>query len=231
MVRAIVHANACDSVHAGIGSRRDGRVSNSSVRREHVNPRLSEPGTTLPQGGERWHSCGVAIEIIPAHAIENEQHDNSWSCKASPQNRQYMACRGLGHLHSKRRSKRWRNVLLNGWHRVHSRSHRRARKHQWNRNVIRPRRTVHVRYFRVRPRDEVALTWHDQELAGSSGEICPSEHLQEALSRRKGGISRRRTLDSRSAATRRPLNLLARDPRSHSHQGQGEEDGTASRQL
>jgi plastocyanin len=53
---------------------------------------------------------------------------------------------------------------------------------------------VHVRHVRVRPGDDVAFTWHDEELAGSSGKVSPSEHVQEALSRRKGGgIGRRRT--------------------------------------
>ena len=111
-------------------------------------------------------------------------------------------------------------------------SHRRARKHQRNRDVIRPRRTVHVRHVRVRPRDEVAFTRHDQELAGSSGKVCPSEHLQEALSRRKGGcIGWRCTLDSRCVAPNRSLDLLARNRPSHRDQGQGEEDGTVSGQL
>ena len=222
---AIVDAVARDAVHARIGARRDRRVPNGGVRRQKVDLRLGEPGAALAQGGERWHRRGVPIEVIPPHAIQNEQHDHSRSSKTGPQDRQYTACRRRGHLHAKRRRKRWRNVLLHGRHRVHSRSHCRARKHQRNRDVIRPRRTVHVRHVRVRPRDEVAFTWHDQELAGSSGKVCPSEHLEEALSRRKGGgIGRRRTPDSRRVAPRRSLDLLARNRPSHRDQGQGDSD-------
>ena len=56
-------------------------------------------------------------------------------------------------------------------------------------------------HVRVRPRDEVAFARHDQELAGSSGKVCPSEHVQEALSRRKrGGVGRLRTSGSRRGA-------------------------------
>ena len=126
---------------------------------------------------------GVPIEVIAPHAIQNENEDNARSSKTRTQHWQYTACRSRGHRHTQRRRKRWRNVLLHGRHRVHSRSHCRARKHQRNRDVIRPRGTVHVRHVRVRPRDEVAFTWHDQELASSSRKVCPSEHLEEALSR------------------------------------------------
>ena len=55
------------------------RVPHGGVGRKRVNPRLREPGTTLAQRGERWHGRGVAIEVIPAHAIQDEQHDHSWS--------------------------------------------------------------------------------------------------------------------------------------------------------
>ena len=116
-------------------------------------------------------------------------NDNARSSKTGAQDGQYTPCRSRGHRHAQRSRKRWRNVLLHGRHRVHPRSHCRAHEHQRNRDVIRPRGTVHVRHVRVRPRDEVAFAWHDQELAGSSGKVCPSEHLQEALSRRKGGGS------------------------------------------
>src|SRR5712692_836087 len=75
---ALVHADPCDSVHARIGPGRERRVPNGCVGRKKVNPRLSEPGTTLAQGGERWHGRAVAIEVIPAHAIQHEQHDHSW---------------------------------------------------------------------------------------------------------------------------------------------------------
>jgi hypothetical protein len=69
---------------------------------------------------------------------------------------------------------------------------------------------MHVRHVRVRPRDEVAFTRHDQELPGSSGKVCPSEHLQEALSRRRvGGISRLRTWESTRVALQGSLGLLA----------------------
>ena len=173
----VVHVDACDSVHGGIGSRRDRGVPNRSVRREKVNLCLSEPGAALAQGSERWHGRSVAIEVIPAHAIQDDQHDNSRSSKIGPQDRQYAACYGREHLHAERSRKRWRNILLHGRHRVPSGSHRRAHKHQRNRDVILPRRTVHVGHVRVGPRDEIAFTWHDQELASSSGEVRPSEHL------------------------------------------------------
>jgi hypothetical protein len=39
---------------------------------------------------------------------------------------------------------------------------------------------VHVRH--VSPRDDVAFPRHDQELAGSSREVCPSKHLSETPS-------------------------------------------------
>src|SRR6266542_2697024 len=81
----------------------------------------------------------------------------------------------VGGMHAKRSRKSWRNVLLHGRRRVPSRFYRGSRKHQRNRYVIRPRRTVHVRH--VSPRDEVAFARHDQELAGSSREVCPSKHL------------------------------------------------------
>ena len=136
---------------------------------------------------------GVPIEVIPAHAIQDEQHDHSRSGKPGPQNRQYTACRGRGHLHAKRSRKSWRDVLLRGRHRVHPRFHCRARKHQRNRDVIRPGRTVHVRHVRVRPSDEVAFTRNDEELASSSGKVCPSEHVEEALSRRRRRLGRRHT--------------------------------------
>lgn len=76
---AVVHADPCDSVHARIGPGRECRVPGGCVGRKKVNPRLSEPGATLAQGGERWHGRGVAIEVILAHAIQDEQHDHSWS--------------------------------------------------------------------------------------------------------------------------------------------------------
>ena len=44
---------------------------------------------------------------------------------------------------------------------------------------------MHVGHIRIRPCDEVAFPRHDQELAGSSGKIRPSEHLEEALSHLK----------------------------------------------
>ena len=34
---------------------------------------------------------------------------------------------------------------------------------------------MHVGHVRVRSRDEVAFTWHDQKLTGSSGEVRPSD--------------------------------------------------------
>src|SRR5436190_20611975 len=74
-MRAVVHADACDSVHARIGSRRDRGVPNGSVRREKVNLCMSEPRAVLAQGSERWHGRSVAIEVIPAHAIQDDQHD------------------------------------------------------------------------------------------------------------------------------------------------------------
>ena len=93
--------------------------------------------------------------------------------------------------------------------RVPSRFYRGARKHQWNRDVIRPWRTVHVRH--VSPRDDVAFARHDQELAGSSREVCTSKHLQETLSRCKGGrIGWCCTLDPRCVALNRSIDLLAR---------------------
>ena len=51
----VVHVVARDAVHAGIGARRDRRVSNGGVRRQKVDLRLSEPGAALAQGGERRH--------------------------------------------------------------------------------------------------------------------------------------------------------------------------------
>jgi hypothetical protein len=77
----------------------------------------------------------------------------------------------------------------------------------------------------------VAFTRHDEELAGPSGKVCPSEHLQEALSRKGDGIDRRHTSDWRRVAPRRSLGLLGRNRPSHRHQGQGEEAGTTSGQL
>jgi len=69
---------------------------------------------------------------------------------------------------------------------------------------------VHVRHVGVRPRDEVTVTRHDQELPGSSGIVCPSEHFQEALSRRRSGsISRLRTLVLTRVAARNSLGVLA----------------------
>jgi hypothetical protein len=68
---------------------------------------------------------------------------------------------------------------------------------------------VHVRHVRVRPRDEVAFTRHDQELPGSSGKVRPSEHVQEALSRRRSdSISWLRTWSTR-VAPQGSLGLLA----------------------
>ncbi len=87
-VDAIVHAHSGYSVHAGIGSRRDGRVPDGGIRRKGVDPRPSEPGAALAQGGERRHGAGVLIEVIPAHAIQDEEHDHSRSGKRSPQHRQ-----------------------------------------------------------------------------------------------------------------------------------------------
>jgi hypothetical protein len=107
--------------------------------------------------------------------------------------------------------------------RVRSRSHCGARKHQRNRYVIRPRRTVHV--GDVSPRDEVAFARHDQELAGSSREVCPSKHFQETLSRRKGGcIGWCCTRDPRCLAPNRSFDLLARYRPSHRDQRQGDSD-------
>jgi hypothetical protein len=69
---------------------------------------------------------------------------------------------------------------------------------------------VHVRHVGVRPRDEVTVTRHDQKLPGSSGIVCPSEHFQEVLSRRRGGsISRLRTLVSPLVAARNSPGVLA----------------------
>ena len=79
-LRAPVDADPCDSVHTRIGPR---RVPDGCVGGKKVNPRLSEPGTTLAQGGERWHGRGVSIEVIPAHAIQNEQPARSLSLTAS----------------------------------------------------------------------------------------------------------------------------------------------------
>jgi hypothetical protein len=68
-------------------------------------------------------------------------------------------------------------------------------------------------------------------LAGSSGKVCASEHVEEPLSRRKGGsIDRRHTSGSRPAAPRRSLDLLAGNRPSHRSHGQGEEDETANGQ-
>ena len=91
---------------------------------QKVHLRLGEPGTLLTQSGQRWHGRGVAIEVIPAHAIQDEQHHHSRSSKARPQNRQYAACRRRGHLYAKRRRKRRRDVLLRGWDREHTGLHR-----------------------------------------------------------------------------------------------------------
>ena len=88
---------------------------------------------------------------------------------------------------------------------------------------------MHILDVRVRPRDEVAFTRHDQELARSSGKIRPGEHCQEALSR--CGIGWRGTPDSTSVALRRLLDLLARNRPSDRDQAQGEETGTATGQL
>jgi hypothetical protein len=114
--------------------------------------------------GPRWQYA-PGNPLIPARAFES-------------------ACRRGRHLHAKRSGKGWRNVLLPGRSRVRSRSYRGACKHQRNRYVIRPRRTVHIRH--VSPRDEVAFARNNQELAGSSRKVCPSKHFQKALSRRKG---------------------------------------------
>src|SRR4029434_1594116 len=95
---------------------------------EFTIPSVIDP--SLAQGSERWHGRSVAIEVIPTHAIQDEQHDNSRSSKIGPQDRQYTACYGREHLHAERSRKRWRNILLHGRHRVQSGSHRRAHKHQ-----------------------------------------------------------------------------------------------------
>ncbi len=142
-----------------------------------------------------------------------------------------MACRSRGHRHAQRRCKRWRNILLHGRHRVLSRSHCRAHKHQRDRDVIFPWGTVHVRYVRVTPRDEIAFARHDHELAGSSGKVCSSEHLEEALSLRRGGsISRLSTAHSSRVRPQRSIALLAGNRASHRDQGQDEEGGTAGGQ-
>jgi hypothetical protein len=87
---------------------------------------------------------------------------------------------------------------------------------------------VHEHHVRVRTGDQVAFTWNDEELASSSGKVCPSEHGQEPLSRRKGGgISRRCTLGSEPTATGRSLDLLAGNRPSHRNQAQGEEANAA----
>jgi hypothetical protein len=75
---------------------------------------MSEPGAALAQGSERWHGRSVAVEVIPGHAIQDDQHDNSRSTKIGPQDRQYTACYGREHLHAERSRKRWRNILLHG---------------------------------------------------------------------------------------------------------------------
>ena len=46
-----------------------------------------------------------------------------------------------------------------------------------DRNVIRPGQTVHEFHVRVRSSYEVAISWDDQELAGSSGKLNPGPHL------------------------------------------------------
>src|SRR5919201_6925783 len=158
-VHAIVHADARDSVHARIGSRRDRRVPNRSARRDKVNLCMSEPGTALTQGCERWHDRSIPLEVISAHAIQNDQHDNSRSNKIGPQNRQHMTRYGREHLRAERSRKRSRNILLDGRHRVHSRFHRKARKHQGNRDVIWPRRTVHVGRVMKSPSRGTTRSW------------------------------------------------------------------------
>ena len=92
---------------------------------------------------------------------------------------------------------------------------------------------MHERHVGVGPRDEIAFTWHDQELASTSGEVRPSEHLKEALSRRKGGgaAGGRRSPDSRRVAHGGALYLLPRNRPTHRDQGQGKEDGTVNVQL
>ena len=55
----IVRADAGDSVHAGIGARRDRRVPDSRVTGEDVDLRLSKPGAAPAQGGEGRHGRGV----------------------------------------------------------------------------------------------------------------------------------------------------------------------------
>src|SRR5450631_378445 len=86
-------------------------------------------------------------------------------------------------MHTKRSRKCWRHILLRGRHGIRSGLDRGACKHQRYRDVIRPGRAVHERDIRVGPRDEIAFTRHDQELAGASRKIGTGKHVEEALSR------------------------------------------------
>src|SRR5436305_14646862 len=105
LVCTVVYIHASDSVHARIGPGRDGRMPNRSVARKNVDSRLWKPGTALPKGCERWHGHGVAIEVIPTHAIQDEQHNYSRPGKTCTQDRQYPARRSRGPPHAKRSGK------------------------------------------------------------------------------------------------------------------------------
>ena len=178
----IVHVGTGYPMYGGIGSGGNGRVPHRSIRRKNIELRLSEPSPTLPQRRERWHERGIPIEVVATHAIENDQHDHPRSGYVRFQYGQYPASRRRRHMHAKRCRECWCYVLLHGRHGIRSDPDRGAYKHQRDRNVIRPGRAVHVGDILVGPRDEIAFTRHDKELAGASRKIGPGKHVEESLS-------------------------------------------------
>ena len=178
---AIVHVDTGYPMYGGIGSGGNGRVPHRGIRRKNIELRLGEPGPALPQCRERWHERGVPIEVVATHAIENDQHDHPRWSHTRLQDGQYAASRRWRHMHAKRSRECRCHVLLHGRHRIRSDLDRGAYKHQRDCDVIRPGRAVHVRDIRVGPRDEIAFTRHDQELAGASRKIGPGQHVEEAL--------------------------------------------------
>ena len=183
---AIVHVATGYAMYGGIGSGSNSRVPHRGIRRKNTELRLSEPRPTLPQCRERWHECGVAIEVVATHAIENEQYDHARRSHTRLQYGQYTASRRWRHMHAKRGRECWRHILLRCCHGIGSGLDRGACKHQRDRDVIRPRRAVHIRDVRVGTRDEIALTRHDQKLAGASRKIGACKHVEETLSRSPG---------------------------------------------
>ena len=174
---AVVDRIAHDAVPARVGPGRDRRVTRGRDRGRVRHARVIEESALASQAADRGQLTAQPVEVVRAHAVEDEQQHGAWRAPAGDE-RLAEGAPGRARQHDAQHPRqRGSEVLLRHGRAEHALADTaRTPEQERDAHVVVPRAAVHERGPAAR--DELALLRHQRDLAAAARVVGAREHRE-----------------------------------------------------